>query len=93
MNDIPVIEVNTDNIREHLFVVETPFEWVIWHITDMPDNEIYPSILPQLLPTLDDSHIMVSCYHFWTKDRMEDNLNNWVEAYRKIDESVDILFL
>jgi hypothetical protein len=63
------------------------------HVTDMPDSECYPRIMPQLYPTADGSHIMVTTEHHWTEDRMLDSLNKWVESYGQLYEKVELTFI
>lgn len=82
-----------DKPREHLFVVETPYDWRIVHVTDMPDDQCYPVIMPHLYPTADGSHIYVSTEHHWTFAKVQDSLNEHVDSYEKLGEQVEITFI
>jgi hypothetical protein len=79
--------------REHLFVLQSPYDWRIVHVTDMPDDQCYPVIMPQLYATADGSHIYVTTEHHWTEEDVLRSLDNWSESYENLNENIEITFI
>jgi hypothetical protein len=78
---------------QHLFVVETPYDWTVWQIIDVTPEQVNPALNGHIVPTRDGQYIWPKAEHFWTFDCAKQFMNQTVTYYESVDIVTEVTFL